>query len=58
MANVLGCDIVICEFEIQSHHKVHFRTTTTGKRMNSNYATALGSIVQLLTFYQDNFGIK
>ena len=31
MANVLDCDIVVREFELQSCYYVHFRTNTLGK---------------------------
>ena len=34
MANVLDCDIVVSEFEIQSRYLVPFRTNT-GEGMNS-----------------------
>ena len=35
VANVLDCDIVISEFELQSCNNVHFWTNTLGKGMNS-----------------------
>ena len=31
MSNVLDCDILVCEFELQSRYYVHFRTNTRGK---------------------------
>ena len=31
--NLLDCDIVVCEFELQSCNYVHFRTDTLEKRM-------------------------
>ena len=34
VVNVLDCDIVINEFELQSRHYVHFWTNTLGKCMN------------------------
>ena len=35
MANVLDCDIVVSEFEIQSLYYFHFRINTHGKDINS-----------------------
>ena len=34
MANVLGCDLVVSEFELQSHYYIHFQTNAQGKGMN------------------------
>ena len=34
VANMVGCDIVVSEFDLQSHHYVHFRANTLGKGMN------------------------
>ena len=31
VANVPECDMVVSEFELQSHFYVHFRTSTLGK---------------------------
>ena len=43
VANVLDCDIVVCEFEHQSCYWIHFRTNTTGKGMNHpSYPTRCG----------------
>ena len=33
-ANVLDCNIVVREFDLQSHYYVYFRTNTLGKDMN------------------------
>ena len=33
-ANVLNCDIVFSEFELQSRYYVHIRTFSTAKDMN------------------------
>ena len=35
VVNVLNCDIVVSEFELQSRYYVHFRTNISGKTMNS-----------------------
>ena len=35
VANVLDCDIIVNEFELQSHYHVHIRTNTLGKGMKS-----------------------
>ena len=55
MANVLDCDIVIREFELQTRHYVHLRTNTLGKGMSS---PTMDPIVSLLFFDKDGFGIK
>ena len=34
VAKVLDCDIIVNEFELQSHYYVHFRTNTVEKGMN------------------------
>ena len=34
VVNVQDCDIVVSEFELNSHYYVHFRTNTLGKGMN------------------------
>ena len=36
VVNVLGYDIVVNEFKLQSCYHVHFRSNTLGKGMNSN----------------------
>ena len=58
VANVLGCDIVVSEFKLQSIYDVHFWTSTLTKGMNSLIPQAIGLIVKLLFFYKDGFGIK
>ena len=57
MANVLDCDIVVCEFELQSRYYVHFRIYTLGKGMNPFIPSAMDLIVPLL-FNEVGFGIK
>ena len=37
VVNVLGCYIVVSEFERQSRYKVHFQTNTLAKDLNSLY---------------------
>ena len=34
VANVVDCDLVVSEFELQSRYYVNFRTNTFGKGMN------------------------
>ena len=41
MDNVLDCDIVGSEFEIQSHEYVYFVTNTFGKGMNPHIPPAM-----------------
>ena len=35
MANVLACDAVVSEFELQSRYYVHFQNNTLRKGMNA-----------------------
>ena len=42
MVNVLDCEIVVREFELQSHYYVHFRANTLGKGMNPLILPAMG----------------
>ena len=39
---VMGCEIVVCEFVLQSCYYVHFRANTLGKGMNPLILTAMG----------------
>ena len=39
---VVGCRIVVCEFELQSSYYVHFRSNTFEKGMNLLILTARG----------------
>ena len=55
---VLDCDIVVNEFELQTHYYVQFRTDTFGKGKNSFIPSVMGQIVPLLSFYKDGFNIK
>ena len=41
MANVMDCDIVICEFELLSPYNVHVRINTPGKGMHSLITAAM-----------------
>ena len=34
MANMLECDIIVSEFELQSHYYIYFRNYNLRKRMN------------------------
>ena len=58
MANVLDCDILVSEFELQSRYYVYFRINTLGKGMSPLIFPAMGKIVSLLFIYKDSFGIK
>ena len=35
VANVLDCDIEVCEFELQLHYYVYFRANTLAEGMNT-----------------------
>ena len=58
VANVLGSDIVVSEFEFQSYYYTHFLMNTFGKELISIISTTMNSIVPLQFFYLDCFGIK
>ena len=58
VANVLDCNIVVSEFELQSRRYVVFWTSTFGKCMNSLILQATYSIMQQLFFCKNSFGIK
>ena len=49
MVKALDCEIVVSEFELQSHYYVHFRTNTLGKGMNL-FILPMGLIVPPLSF--------
>ena len=55
MAKVLGCDIVISEFELQS--RIDFRIYTMGKGMKFFYHPPQ-AVGQIVPHYKDGFGIK
>ena len=40
--NVLACDIVVCEFELNPCYNVHFRDNNFGKGMNPLIPSAMG----------------
>ena len=50
MTNVLDCDILVSEFELQSRYYIYFRATTLGKDMNPLTTTSnkLNSIIAIL----------
>ena len=58
MVKAMDCGIVVSEFVLQSHYYVHFRANTLGKGMNPLILPAMGSIVPLLFFLENGFGIK
>ena len=57
MANVLDCDFVVNEFELQLCCHVHFWTDSFGKGVNLLILLDMAYIVPLL-FYKEGFGIK
>ena len=58
VADVLNCDIVVNEFEIQSLYFVHFRMYTFAKGKKSLIPSGMRCIVSLLSFNKDGFDIK
>ena len=59
MVNVLDCNTIVNEFELQSCYSIHFRTNTLFKRHErpiiiSSYDLNSNTIL----FYKDGFGIK
>ena len=54
-ANMLDCDTVASELELQLHYYDHFQTNTHGKSMN-HFIPDLR--VPQLFFYKDVFGIR
>ena len=49
--NVVDCELVLKEFKLKPHYKIHFQTSTLGKRMNSITPTTsygLNSITAVL----------
>ena len=50
-ANVANCDIIVCEFELQSRYYVHFQIKSLG--MNFYNTTTIEWIVQPPFFYTD-----
>ena len=58
MVKAMDCGIVEREFVLQSRYYVHFRANTLGKGMNPLILLAMGYIVQLLFFLENNLGIK
>ena len=57
MANVLDCDFLINEFELQLYCHVHFWINSFGKSVNLLILLAMAFIVPLL-FYEEGSGIK
>ena len=51
-------DTVVSEFEFQFCCYVHFQTNTLMKEINFLILWAIGKIVQLPFFYEDDFVIK
>ena len=50
---------VLCsEFELQSHYDAHFQSYTLEEGMNPLIFPSTGSIVSMLLFYKNSFGIK
>ena len=58
MVKAMDCGNVVSEFVLQSRYLVHFRANTLGKGMNPHILPAMGKIVPLLFFYENDFDIK
>ena len=58
VANMLGCNIVVSELELESRYCVQLRTNTHGKGVNRLILSVIGLIEPLLSFYKVYFGIK
>ena len=58
MAKVLDCGLEESNFELQLHYYIHFWANSLGKDMKLLILPVIGSIVSLLFFYKDGFGIK
>ena len=57
VANVLDCDIVVSEFELQSRYYVHFQTNTLSKGIKLLIIPVVCEIVLLIFFCDDCFSI-
>ena len=57
MANILDCEIVVSEFELQSRYYIHIQTNNLGKGMNSRILQDMAWIVSLLFLYKYSFRI-
>ena len=42
VAKMFDCDIVVREFELQSHYHLHFRDNILGKGINPLYLQSIG----------------
>ena len=51
--NVLNCDIVVSEFELQSFYYVNFRTNSFRKGMNTPYPPSSNITVFLQVWFQE-----
>ena len=58
MTNILDCVLEQSTFELQSRHYIPFQTNTLGKGMKTLILPAIDSILPMLYFYKDGFGIK
>ena len=59
MANVMDCDIVLSEFELQSHYYyAHFKNNNLGKGMKPLILSAMELTLPLTFFFKYYFGIK
>ena len=58
VANVLNCDIVAFEFDLQSGYYVYFRTISLKNGMNPLISPAISLKVVKLLFYKDSFNIE
>ena len=59
MVKAMDYWIEVSEFELQSYSYIHFKANTLGKDMTPPYIlSSMGSIVPLVPFEKDGFGIK
>ena len=58
MVNVLSCDNVVSDFELQSFSYIHVRTDNLEKGINPIIFPAMGSIVSLLFVSMHRSGIR
>ena len=58
MVKVMNCGSIESEFVLQLRYYVHFQANTLGNGMNPLILPAMGKIVLLLFFLENNFGVK
>ena len=58
LTNVLDCDIVVSEFELQSRICNSLSDKQTGREYEPPYPPSFGLNSSTTVFYQDGFGIE